>query len=235
MFQIKKMITAVSAASLISVSAFATELTTDKEVLSYGAGFQTASQFVNDTSFMEMDLDLLLEGFTAAIEGKDSKVTQEALQQAVQNIQNAQKLEAMEKAEANRKLNADWLTENAKKDGITELPSGVQYEVLASAKEGAAKPVSTDQVLVHYHGSLIDGTVFDSSVDRGEPAQFPVNGVVSGFRESLLNMNVGDKWRVFIPSGMAYGPQASGAIPPSSTLIFELELLEIVKDDAGEK
>lgn len=120
-----------------------------------------------------------------------------------------------------------FLAENAKKDGVIELPSGLQYEVIAEG-EGDL-PTSNDQVKCHYHGTLIDGSVFDSSVDRGEPATFPVNGVIQGWVEALQLMSVGSKWRLFIPSELAYGPNGAGAaIGPNSTLIFEVELLEIV-------
>ncbi|WP_297092613.1 FKBP-type peptidyl-prolyl cis-trans isomerase [uncultured Draconibacterium sp.] len=120
-----------------------------------------------------------------------------------------------------------FLTENAKKDGVIELPSGLQYEVI---NEGEGElPTANDQVKCHYHGTLIDGTVFDSSVERGQPATFPVNGVIQGWVEALQLMSVGSKWRLFIPSDMAYGQNgAGGAIGPNATLIFEVELLEIV-------
>ena len=208
-------------------------LETKEQIFSYGAGFQVASQIVSDPA-LSIDKDLLLAGFTAAIKGEEGKVTPEQFQQALKEIQDAQRLEAMAAAEANRKAGEDFLAENAKKDGVVTLDSGVQYVVLNSGK-GDVKPLATEQVVVHYHGTLIDGTVFDSSVERGEPATFPVNGVVSGFRQALELMTVGDKWRVFIPSGMAYGPQSPGPLTkPNSALIFELELIEIVKDDAAE-
>ncbi|WP_347838554.1 FKBP-type peptidyl-prolyl cis-trans isomerase [uncultured Draconibacterium sp.] len=120
-----------------------------------------------------------------------------------------------------------FLTENAKKEGVIELPSGLQYEVI---NEGEGElPTANDQVKCHYHGTLIDGTVFDSSVERGQPATFPVNGVIQGWVEALQLMSVGSKWRLFIPSDMAYGQNgAGGTIGPNATLIFEVELLEIV-------
>ena len=120
-----------------------------------------------------------------------------------------------------------FLAENSKKDGVTTLPSGLQYEVL---KEGEGDiPVSTDQVKCHYHGTLISGNVFDSSVERGEPAVFPVNGVIQGWVEALQLMSVGSKWKLFVPSELAYGQQgAGGAIGPNTTLIFDVELLEII-------
>lgn len=120
-----------------------------------------------------------------------------------------------------------FLAENAKKDEVTELPSGLQYEIL---KEGDGDlPTVNDQVKCHYHGTLIDGTVFDSSVQRGEPATFPVNGVIQGWVEALQLMSVGSKWKLYVPSELAYGNRgAGGAIGPNSTLVFEVELLDIL-------
>lgn len=120
-----------------------------------------------------------------------------------------------------------FLAENAKKDEVTELPSGLQYEIL---KEGDGDlPTVNDQVKCHYHGTLIDGTVFDSSVQRGEPATFPVNGVIQGWVEALQLMSVGSKWKLYVPSELAYGNRgAGGAIGPNSALVFEVELLDIL-------
>jgi len=129
-------------------------------------------------------------------------------------------------AAANKKQGEEFLAANAKKEGVKTLPSGLQYVVL---KEGTGKkPQATDEVEVHYHGTLIDGTVFDSSVDRGEPANFPVNRVIPGWVESLQLMKEGAKWRVFIPSKLAYRQRgAPPKIGPNETLIFEIELLHV--------
>eukprot|EP00095_Tigriopus_kingsejongensis_P000106 maker-scaffold2108_size20737-snap-gene-0.0 protein:Tk00106 transcript:maker-scaffold2108_size20737-snap-gene-0.0-mRNA-1 annotation:"peptidylprolyl isomerase" len=119
--------------------------------------------------------------------------------------------------------------ENAKKEGVVTLPSGLQYEIMT---EGSGeKPAATDTVKTHYHGTLIDGTVFDSSVQRGEPISFPLNGVISGWTEGLQLMPVGSKWRLFVPSNLAYGERGQGAIQPHSTLVFEVELLGIEKGE----
>ena len=120
-----------------------------------------------------------------------------------------------------------FLAENAEKDGIVVTESGLQYEIIT---EGSGeKPSAESTVSTHYHGTLIDGTVFDSSVERGQPAQFPVNRVIAGWTEALQMMPVGSKWRLYIPHNLAYGPQGSGgAIAPYSALIFDVELLEIV-------
>ena len=120
-----------------------------------------------------------------------------------------------------------FLSENRKKQGVVELPSGLQFMIL---KEGEGQiPTAADKVKCHYHGTLIDGTVFDSSVERGQPAVFPVNGVIQGWVEALQLMSTGSKWRLFIPSELAYGQNgAGGAIGPNSTLIFDVELLKII-------
>ena len=121
---------------------------------------------------------------------------------------------------------AAFLTQNGQRDGVVTLPSGLQYEVLAEGD--GATPGPTSMVTTHYHGTLIDGTVFDSSVQRGQPASFPVNGVIAGWTEALQLMQVGDKWRLFLPPELAYGDRgAGGAIGPGATLIFEVELLEV--------
>jgi len=129
---------------------------------------------------------------------------------------------------ANEKRGEDFLAENAQKPGVIVLPDGLQYKVL---REGEGpKPSLTDTVKVNYHGTLIDGTVFDSSYERGEPAVFPVNGVIKGWQEALQMMPVGSKWKLFIPADLAYGDQgAPPYIAGGSTLIFEVELLEILR------
>jgi FKBP-type peptidyl-prolyl cis-trans isomerase FklB len=132
-----------------------------------------------------------------------------------------------EDAESNLVAGLEFLEKNRSKEGVTELPSGLQYQVI---KEGEGElPSLTDEVKCHYHGSLIDGTVFDSSVERGQPAVFPVNGVIQGWVEALQLMPVGSKWRLYVPPELGYGQQgAGGAIGPNSTLVFDVELLEIV-------
>lgn len=131
-----------------------------------------------------------------------------------------------EKASANLKAGQDFLEANKQKPGVTSLPSGLQYEVIT---EGTGiKPGARSNVTCHYHGSLIDGTVFDSSVKRGQPATFPLNRVISGWTEGLQLMGVGSKWRFFIPPNLAYGDRQTGSdIGPNSTLIFEVELLGV--------
>ncbi len=129
-----------------------------------------------------------------------------------------------EKAEANLKAGQDFLDGNRKKAGVVALPSGLQYEILVEGK--GLKPAATNKVTCHYHGTLIDGTVFDSSVRRGQPATFPLNGVIKGWTEGVQLMPAGSKWRFYIPSHLAYGDrQVSAQIGPNSTLIFDVELI----------
>lgn len=133
-----------------------------------------------------------------------------------------------EKAQKNAEAGKAFLEENAKKEGVVALPSGLQYEIITEGN--GDKPGATDSVTCHYHGTLIDGTVFDSSVRRVQPATFPLNRVIKGWTEALQLMSIGSKWRLFLPSDLAYGSQqVSAEIGPNSTLIFEVELLDIKK------
>lgn len=133
------------------------------------------------------------------------------------------------KLEKSKKASKDFLAANGKRQGVVTLPSGLQYEILKD-NPGGAKPTASDQVKCHYHGTLIDGTIFDSSVDRGEPIVFSVGGVIRGWQEALQLMTVGSKWKLYVPSDLAYGDQQAGPkIGPGSTLIFEVELLSIEK------
>jgi len=131
-------------------------------------------------------------------------------------------------SDKNKKAGEEFLAANGKKAGVVTLSSGLQYEIIKTGT--GVKPQSTDQVKCHYHGTTIDGKVFDSSVDRGEPAVFGINQVIPGWTEALQLMPIGSKWKLYIPAGLAYGEQAPSAeIKPNSTLVFEVELLEIVK------
>lgn len=128
--------------------------------------------------------------------------------------------------EENFAIGQTFLLENGKKEGVITTESGLQYEILHKG-EGEEKPTASSKVKVHYHGTLIDGTVFDSSVDRGQPISFKLNQVIKGWQEGLTYMSVGDKFRLYIPSPLAYGKNGSGPIPPASALVFDVELLEI--------
>lgn len=176
--------------------------------------------------------DLDSKAFAAAIDdvlgNKPLRLTDAEMAEAIQAQQQQFAKQRETLAEDNLKAGQAYLTANAGKADIVVLPSGLQYRVLEKGE--GAQPQPTDTVRVHYHGTLIDGTVFDSSVDRGEPAEFPLPGVIPGFREALSLMHVGDRWQVFVPSALAYGEQGAGVdIGPNETLIFELNLLDIVK------
>ena len=200
-------------------------LSTDETRVSYGIGRQMGDQ-LRDNPPPGVSLDALIAGLRDAFAGSPSQVSSEELNASFRVIREIMQAEAAAKAEAAAGAGREYLQENAKRAEVTVLPSGLQFEVLV-AGEGA-KPGATDQVRTHYHGTLIDGTVFDSSYERGEPAEFPVNGVIAGWVEALQLMNTGSKWRLHVPSELAYGEQAAGSIPPHSTLVFDVELLDIL-------
>ena len=148
--------------------------------------------------------------------------------QAIQTFMQRQAEEEAAALAGNLAESEAYLAENAQNPRVTVLDSGLQYEVIESGPDGGESPTSSNSVLAHYHGTLPDGTVFDSSVDRGEPATFGVSQVIAGWTEALQLMKVGDKWRLFIPPDMAYGEASpTPAIPPNSALGFEVELLEV--------
>jgi FKBP-type peptidyl-prolyl cis-trans isomerase FklB len=165
------------------------------------------------------------------LSGAEKRIDQETLQAAFEKIREEQERKQAAVNDAAAQLGTDFLAENGKKEGITTLESGLQYEVITAAAEAGAKPAATDTVSVHYHGTLTDGSVFDSSVERGTPAEFPVNRVIAGWTEALQLMSVGDKWKLFIPADLAYGTQSpSPKIPANSALVFEVELLDVKQE-----
>jgi len=198
-------------------------LVTDLEKFSYAFGVVVGSNFAQlgvDT----VDADLFVRGAYDYIKGKNLLIEQDSINSEIQAyIDNIKKTKFQKNIdEANK-----FFAENKKKPGVVALPSGLQYQII---KEGnGPKPTSDDEVEVHYHGTLIDGTVFDSSVERGESIKFPVTGVIKGWVEALQLMPVGSKWKIFIPSNLAYGenPPPGGVIQPHSALIFEVELISI--------
>tara|TARA_Y100000766_G_C18893273_1_gene599627 strand:- start:1818 stop:2333 length:516 start_codon:yes stop_codon:yes gene_type:complete len=164
-----------------------------------------------------------------ALAGKESRLKPEEMQEAMMNMRKKMVEERKQKAEENKTSGAKYLEENKAKEGVKVTESGLQYKVL---KEGeGAQPKESDTVKVHYKGTLIDGTEFDSSYSRNEPAEFGVGQVIRGWVEGLQLMKVGSKYQFFIPSDLAYGPQGRPSIPPNSVLIFEVELLDIVKEE----
>jgi FKBP-type peptidyl-prolyl cis-trans isomerase FklB len=167
---------------------------------------------------------------SAGISDVDPAIVNQAIKDFMANkpkmdVASAQKAVQEYKLESVKRVGKEFLVENAKKSGVTTLPSGLQYSVMNEGN-GGAKPGPTSKVTTHYHGTLIDGTVFDSSVDRGEPISFPVNGVIKGWTEALQLMSPGDKWKLYIPENLAYGARgAGGVIKPYATLVFEVELI----------
>ncbi len=190
--------------------------------VSYALGYDIGS------SIKSMGLDLNLDVMKMALEdvmkGKDGKFTKE---QNVEFIRNAMQNAAEKKNETARKAEEEFLTANKAKAGIQVTSEGVQYEIITDA--AGAKPTRDDEVKVHYKGSLLDGKTFDSSYDRGEPIELSLGNVIEGWKIGIPLMSVGAKYRFYIPSKLGYGPNGSGPIPGNSTLIFEVELLEIKK------
>lgn len=207
------------------------------EKVSYGIGLGLGRNLTADG--VQIDLNWLVKGVQDGstkdakplMTDEEYKATMTAFQKemmAKQKDEIAKKQEEQKIEAAKNKAAGDkFLADNAKKQGVQKTESGLQYAVITRGT--GASPKATDKVKVHYHGMLIDGTVFDSSVDRKEPATFPVNRVIPGWTEALQLMKVGDKWRLYIPSELAYGDQAAGdVIGPNSVLVFDVELLDIV-------
>lgn len=203
-----------------------TKYATDELRVSYGIGRQFGGQ-LKSQPFDGLEIESVLEGLRDAFTGESDPVAAEDMQKAYDVIRT--QLEAKE-AEKSKEMTAEgiaFLEENAKKEGVTVTASGLQYEIINDAE--GDKPVHASTVRTHYHGTLLDGTVFDSSYDRGQPAEFPVGGVIAGWTEALQMMSVGSKWRLTVPHELAYGAQgAGGAIGPYQTLVFDVELMEIL-------
>lgn len=177
---------------------------------------------------VEINMKLFMKAFSMTLNGEESKLKIKP-EQAYQIFQHCMMAVMEKQAQNNKKAAAEFMAENAKKEGVKTTASGLQYEVITEG-EGAT-PTAADRVSVHYHGTLIDGTVFDSSVERGTPAQFGVSQVIPGWQEGLQLMKVGSKYRFYIPSDLAYGDQGAGdVIAPGSMLIFEVELLDIINN-----
>lgn len=198
--------------------------------ISYALGLSMGNNF-RASGIKEINVQDFADGVAAVFYGNQPKMTydeaKEVIRQYFTEMEARQKEEASKLAEINEKAGKEFLEENGKRAEVKTTPSGLQYEVL---KEGdGAQPASTDQVEVHYTGKLIDGTVFDSSEERGVPATFGVTQVIPGWVEALQLMKAGSRWRLFIPSQLAYGPNgAGGVIGPNTTLIFDVELLKVI-------
>jgi len=181
---------------------------------------------------MTLDMEVVRQGFNDALNGQPALSLEEMqtiIRNSDQEVRAKQEAAATVSAQQNVDAGKAFLAENAAKEGVTVTESGLQYEVLVEGT--GVKPLATDTVKVHYKGTLIDGTEFDSSYSRGEPAEFPLNRVISGWTEGVQLMSEGSKFKFVIPSELAYGERATGSITPNSTLVFEVELLDVLNDE----
>ena len=192
--------------------------------ISYALGLSIGNNFQN-SGINNLQVEDFVKGLKDVLGGAEPEISYDEAKQFINDyFMNLQK----ERLELNKKAGEEFLNINKGKAGVVTLPSGLQYQVLKQGE--GAKPAASDKVKCHYHGTLINGTVFDSSVQRGEPAVFGVSQVIPGWVEALQLMPVGSKWRLFIPSDLAYGEHGAGdAIEPNSALVFDVELLDIVK------
>ncbi len=197
-----------------------------EELVSYGIGRQMGQQLA-ENPFDGVSPNAVAQGLLDALNGLAMPYSNEEMQAAFGEINSRMQAKEAEQSKGLAAAGEAFLAENAKKPGVTVTASGLQYEVITQGT--GAIPTKTSKVKTHYHGTLIDGTVFDSSVNRGQPIDFPVNGVISGWTEALQLMPVGSKWRLYIPHNLAYGERgAGGSIKPYSALIFDVELIDIV-------
>ena len=217
---------AISCNNSGSMTQTSASLKTTADSASFYIGYMYGLQ---QMGFSDINREALIAGLNSAIAkkevGKDPREIQMFLNGFTQEM-------FMKKAKENAEKGKKFLEENAKKSGVDTLANGIQYKIIKKGE--GAKPAATDIVKVHYRGTLIDGTEFDSSIKRGEPIEFPLNRVIPGWTTALQQMPVGSKWEIFIPSDQAYGQRGSGAIGPNETLIFEVELLDIVNPEAKE-
>lgn len=202
------------------------EYDTIEQQVSYGIGRQMGDQ-LKQSPFNDIQPDALFGGISDALEGKPAQVENSVVKAAFEEVNK--RIEANQ-AEDKEKFAGDgekFLAENAQRDEVTVTESGLQYEVLTTG--GGASPSASSKVSTHYEGKLIDGKVFDSSYQRGQPADFPVNGVIAGWTEALQMMKEGSKWRLYVPYHLAYGEKgAGGLIGPYATLIFDVELISVL-------
>ncbi|RYZ82554.1 MAG: FKBP-type peptidyl-prolyl cis-trans isomerase [Proteobacteria bacterium] len=223
-----KLVIAGAAASLIVAIGCTKKLDTDQKKASYAIGQQIGGNMKQQN--IEIDADVMAMAMKDAIKG-DSKLTKEEIQQAMMKLQEGAMKKQTEAAEDNKKKGAEYLEKNKSAAGVKTTASGLQYIV---EKEGDGKtPTKNDTVKAHYKGVLIDQTQFDSSYDRGQPAEFPVQGVIPGWSEALQLMKVGAKYKLFVPPELAYGASGRPGIPANSVLIFDVELVDIVKPGAA--
>lgn len=225
----KMLIVLILMALVVNVVCAAEKFKSQQEKISYAIGMNIGMNMKQQQ--LDVDAAQIAAGLQAAIKGKKTLLTQEEMGQILaayqQEMQQQQMVKMAAEAAGNKKLSQEYLERNSKQDGVITLKSGLQYKVLIAGN--GAIPKADSMVEVHYRGSLIDGTEFDSSYQRGEPVSFPVNGVIPGWTEALQLMKEGDKWQLFIPSQLAYAERgAPPIILPNSALIFEVELLKVL-------
>jgi len=229
----KTWLAAALATAITAPSAFAYELKTEEQKLSYSLGLIVGGQLKQDVQ--NVDLEAFQQGLQTIYNDGEPLLTPDQVNEVMQAFQQS-KMEEQRKAvaklaQANLEKGEKYLADNGKQDGVVTTESGLQYQQLKAGN--GKKPAATDNVQVHYRGTLVDGTEFDSSYARGEPVTFPLNGVIAGWTEGVQLMDEGSKARLVIPSDLAYGPGGMGnAIGPNETLVFEIELLKIMP--AGE-
>src|SRR5256886_1971466 len=205
------------------------QLKDQKDKSSYAIGLNIGMNF--NKQKIAINPDVFVTGVKDGLAGKP-QMTEAEVRETMTNLEKDMENKQKEAGEKNAKDGEKFLAENKKKEGVKTTASGLQYKVI---KEGSgAQPKATDTVTVNYRGTLINGTEFDSSYKRGQPATFPVNGVIKGWTEALQLMKVGSKYQLFIPSNLAYGEQGRHGIPPSSALIFEVELMDVKSPQAGD-
>ncbi|MFM1896051.1 MAG: hypothetical protein RLZZ385_1125 [Pseudomonadota bacterium] len=203
------------------------DLQNDDNRIAYSVGVNIGQSLVAQGLLADIDFDAFVAGMRDQVNG-DTRLSMDELGAAIQMFQERMMARANAEVEANRAASEQFLTENGARQGVVTTDSGLQYLVLESGDATGVSPGVNDAVLAHYHGTFVDGSVFDSSVERGEPAQFGVSQVIAGWTEALQLMKPGDKWRLFIPAALAYGEAGSPpVIPPNSALIFDVELLEV--------
>jgi FKBP-type peptidyl-prolyl cis-trans isomerase len=225
---LRNLLVGAALALACDMAAAEVKLDSQKQKASYGVGMNVGKSFKSD--LIDLDLEAFMSGFKDGLAGKESAVSAQDMEKAMTELRADVTKKADERMAANKKAGEEFLTKNKTAKDVKTLESGVQYIV---EKEGTGpSPKASDTVKVHYRGTLIDGTEFDSSYKRNEPAVFPVSGVIRGWTEALQKMKVGSKWKVFIPSDLAYGDQGQApVIPPASVLLFEIELLGIEKEE----
>jgi len=222
-----KMLVVLAMASVMLTVGCQKKLDTDKKKASYAIGTQIGQNLKSQS--IDVDSEVLAMAITEAIAGKESKLTKEQIQEAMGKLQESSMKKQQEVAEDNKKKGAEFLEKNKTVAGVKITTSGLQYQFLT---EGSGPiPKAEDTIKAHYKGTLVTGEQFDSSYDRGTPAEFPVKGVIPGWTEALQMMKTGSKVKLWIPPELAYGPSARPGIPANSVLAFEVELLEIVKTE----